>query len=586
MVIGAGVKNPEDLAPLRPFLSSREMIVFLDNAESILDPQGANYQEIYTVVEELTQFSNICLCITSRISTIPPDCKCLDIPTLSMAAACHTFYRIYDGDEQSNLVNGILEQLDFHPLSISLLATVAHQSKWDTNRLSKEWQGRRTDVLQTRHNTSLAATIGLSLGSPMFQELGPVARELLGVVAFFPQGVDENNLEWLFPTLSNRTEVFDTFCILSLTYRSNGFVTMLAPLRDHLCPKDPTSSPLLHETKDRYSRRLSVGINPGEPGFDEAQWITLEDVNVEHLLNVFTSIDVNSVDVWDTCACFMKHLYWHKPRLVTLGPKIEGLPDGHSSKPGCLFRLSQLFHSLGNYVEEKPLLVHTLRLWRERGDDFEVAETLRFISRADRWLGLYKEGIERAKEALAIYEQLDDISGQAQSWQRIAWLLYDDNQLGAAEEAALRVIDLLSGTDTKFPVCGCYRLLGNICCSRGETEKAIKHYETALGIASTFNWRYQLFWIHYGLATLFFGENKFNDAYAHIERAKPHAVNDGYMMGRAMELRARILYKEGKLEEAKSEALRAVDVYEGIGAAKDVEDCRAILRKVEKEIKN
>ena len=583
-VIGAGVENPEDLTPLRPFLSSREMILLLDNAESILDPRGTNSREIYAVVEELSQFSNICLCITSRISTIPPICETLDIPTLSMEAARDTFHRIYKNGGQSDLVNGILEQLDFHPLSITLLATVAHHNKWDTNRLSKEWETQRTDVLHTHHDQSLAATIELSLASPMFQELGPDARGLLGVVAFFPQGTNENNLDWLFPTVSNRTKVFDTFCVLSLTHRSNGFVTMLAPLRDHLCPKHPASSPIFRATKDRYFDRLSVDINPGWPDFEEAQWIITEDVNVEHLLDVFTSIDTNSVDVWDACARFVRHLYWHKKRLVVLGPKIEGLPDSHDSKPKCLLELSRLFDSVGNRVESKRLLIPTLELWIERGDVFQVAHTLRFLSESNRLLGLRKEAIAQARKALEIYEQLGYTLGQAMSWQSLALSLYDDTQLSAAEEAALRTIDL-SDEDNQFPVCEGYRLLGNICRLRGETEKAINHFEAATRIASPFNWHSQLFWIHYSLAELSSGENRFDDAHTHAEHAKSHSINSPYNLGRAMELQAALWYKQRRFREAESEALGAVDVFEKLGAAKDAEYSKAILLCIEMETK-
>jgi hypothetical protein len=159
----------------------------------------------------------------------------------------------------------------------------------------------------------------------------------------FPHGIDENNLDWFFPAISDRKNIFDKFCVLSLTYRSGGFITMLAPLRDYLRPEDPTLSPLLLATKEGYLRRLSVHVNPGEPGYEEARWIISEDVNVEHLLDIFTSIDPNSDDIWDACTNFMRHLYWHKPRLVMLGPKLEGLPDSHPSKPECLFQLSRLF---------------------------------------------------------------------------------------------------------------------------------------------------------------------------------------------------------------------------------------------------
>jgi len=584
-VIGAGAENPEDLTPIRPFLSSKEILIILDNAESILDPQGTDAQAIYAAVEELSQFDNICLGITSRISTIPPACETIDIPTLSMEAGRDTFYHIYKTSERSNPINDVLNQLDFHPLSITLLATVAHHNRWDGDQLTKEWESQRTDALCTYHNKSLAATIELSLASPMFQELGPDARELLGVVAFFPQGVDENNIGWLFPTIPDGASIFNRFRVLSLTHRSNGFTTMLAPLRDHLSPKDPTSSPLLCAAKDRYFGRLSVGVYPGKPGFEESRWIKSEDVNTEHLLDIFATIDADSNGVWDVCSYFVEHLRWHKPRLVLLGPKFKALPDTHPSKPRCLFRFSQLFGSVGNFVEPKQLLIYALKLWGEQGDRLGVAQILGCLSDVNRRLGLREEGMHQAKVSLELHEQLDDTLGQANALCDLAWLLYEDQQLDAAEEAASRSIDLLPGKVDRSLVCQCHRLLGLIHSSKGEIGKAVNHFEAVLGIASSLDWQSEQFWGHYCLTDLFFNQGRFDDSHTHIERAKSHAVNDTYLMGRAMQRQAWFWYHQRRLGEARLEALCAANAYEKVGATDDLQICRKLIHNIEEEMK-
>jgi tetratricopeptide (TPR) repeat protein len=559
------------------------MVIVLDNAESILDPQGTGSREIYAVVEELSRLETICLCITSRISTIPPDCETLNVPTLSMESARDAFYRIYKNGGHPDLVDKILEQLDFHPLSITLLATVGHHNKWDCDRLAREWDTRRTQVLRTNYDESLGATIELSLTSPMFRDLGPDARDLLGVVAFFPQGVDENNLDWFFPTIPNRRDVFDKLCVLSLTYRSNGFITMLAPLRDYLCPEAPTSSPQLRTTKECYFRRLSVRVDPGSPGYKETPWITLEDVNVEHLLDVFTSIDVHSSDVWIACINFMEHLYWHKQRPVVLGPKFEGLPDYHPFKPECLFRLARLFDSVGNVLEYKRLLVCTLKLWRQQGNDLQVAHTLWTLAYTNWRLSVCQEGLLQAKESLEIFERLNDVLGQAQSLQWLAQLLRDDNQLDAAEEAASRSIDLIPDNE-QFSACQGHHILGDICCSKGDTEKAINHFEVALGIASSFNWHGEQLQIFHSLARLFCHQGRFDDAHAYVGCAKLRTVN-AYDLGYTMGLQAEIWRKQGRLKEAEAEVLRAIDVFTKLGAAMDLEDCRKFLRSVQKEMR-
>ena len=544
-----------------------DMLIVLDNAESVLDPHPTSAEEICAAVEELSQLGNICLCITTRISTFPPDFEWLDIPPLSKEAGCDTFHRIYKHGGRSGVIDDILEQLDFHPLSITLLATVAHHNRWDTSRLVKKWGERRTDMAE--RGRSLSATIELSLSSSIFQELGPDARDLLGVVAFFPQGVGENKIDWLFPTTTGREKISNGFCVLSLAYRSDGFVTMLAPICDYLSPKEC------------YFGQLSVDVYPGKPGFESARWITSEDVNVEHLLDVFITIGMTSGGVWGACARFMQHLFWHKPRLVMLRQKIEGLADDYLSKLECLFHLSRLSHVVGNYAESKRLLTHAIRISREQGDDHQLARTLRQLSVVHYRMRLLQEGMQLAKESSEIYKRLGDTVDQAQCLIDLGWLLHEDSQPNDAEEAVSHTIDLLPETGEQFQLCRCHHLLGSIYRSKGKTKRATHHLDIALGIASPFNWVDMLFWIRCSMAVLSSDECRSKDAHAHIEHARLHATNGNstYFLARAMRLRAHFWHKQRRFREAKFDAL---DAFEKFGAVNDVESVQELPRQTDR----
>ena len=219
---------------------------------------------------------------------------------------------------------------------------------------------------------------------------------------------------------------------------------MLAPIRDYLSPKDPVSASLLCSTKQRHFNRLSVDAYPG---FEEARWITSEDVNVEHLLDVFTTIDATSGSVWGGCARFMQHLFWHKPRLVMLGQKIEGLAADHPSKLECLFHLSRLFHVVRNHAESRRLLAHAVRISRKQGDDHQPARTLRQLSVAYYRMRLLQGGMQLAKESSETYKRLGDTVEQAQCLIDLACLLHEDNQ---PDDAVSHAIDLLPETGEQF----------------------------------------------------------------------------------------------------------------------------------------
>ena len=272
-----------------------------------------------------------------------------------------------------------------------------------------------------------------------------------------------------------------------------------------------------------------------------------------------------------------------------LGANFEALPDDHHAEPKYLVELSRLFQRTGNHAERKRLLTRTLELERQRGgDDLEVARILRHLSSVNRSFNVYGEGIRQAEEASKVLERLGGTKKQMKCLCSLARPYMGDKQLDAAEKTATRALSFSKGKGQEYIVCDLHWVLGDIYRSKGDKKKSIQHYEMALEIASSHNWLDILFCANYALVNLFKNEHEFGDANVHIERAKSCVPNDTHKLGRAMRMRADIWRRKLRLEYARLEALRALEIFEELGAAKDAEDCQRLLQKVKRaiEVKN
>ena len=136
------------------------------------------------------------------------------------------------------------------------------------------------------------------------------------------------------------------------------------------------------------------------------------------------------------------------------------------------------------------------------------------------------------------------------------------------------------GEGEGFQLCDSHITLGHIYRLKREREKVIHHYDVALGIADKFNLRDQLFLVHDSLAILFRVEGEFDDVHAHIKQAEQYAVGNEYYLSCTKETRAQIWYRQGRRRDAESEVLCAIEMYEKLGAVRDLERCRTLLQKI------
>ncbi|KAH7906080.1 hypothetical protein BJ138DRAFT_673348 [Hygrophoropsis aurantiaca] len=421
------------LGSITTFLSVSNVLLVFDNAETFQDA-ASGADRIAEAIEEFGALLTVAIMFTTRNRRVPTNLQCaiIDVPALEPNAFTH----VYHTNGSPVIIDKLLSDLDFHPLSINLLANVARDNLWTLEDLRRSWEGQHTRLLDLGGGKlqSLSVTIELSLtSSSSIQRLGADARHVMEIAAFLPQGLNERDLERLFPTIPNIRSIVDTLCRLSLMYRKNDAYTMLSPIRLHISSAHTDDDLDLTHARAYYYEQLAQVDGEDDGG----AWITTEDANLERLLahdlSRATSMDMGFI--CRACCQFIYQLIQHKPRPTSLRAVIMRLPEVNpqptkflgffkyirqprsqnaclSGKAECAFYLALLADDLINATQSIDLYATAKRLFILNQQHDLAAWCLERMAAQYTWLGKISAAEDTLQDALTMRREHHILSSE------------------------------------------------------------------------------------------------------------------------------------------------------------------------------
>ncbi|KAG2030685.1 hypothetical protein BDR03DRAFT_1095915 [Suillus americanus] len=389
--LGIEIAGADPVRQISTFLYSASALVVLDNAETFEEASASSaLGDIPPAIAEIASIPGVILLLTSRSRRNAPKVQWItkDIPPLDLSSAQAAFFRIYghvSRSEAEENIKDLLKELDFHPLSINILANAAQQNGWSPAMLLKRWKDRHSKVLDGGNGNlqSLLDTMQLSLSSLSVQNLGEDGLRALAIIAFLPQGLNEDLASDLLPSLPQVDTICNVLCMQSLAYRQDKFIKVLAPVRHYL--RDSLQAPgsaCLQEICAFYYRALDSCWGERD---QYADIIISDHLNIEHIVAAnLAHVQDGTSNTYDVCSKFLWHLQRRLPRPTTLTHAISNIVENSSTrmlKAHCLSNLAQLYVTLSQLVEASQAFQAAEALYLTAGNPEGMVYCL--ITRAD-----------------------------------------------------------------------------------------------------------------------------------------------------------------------------------------------------------
>jgi len=322
-------------------LNSKRVVLAFDDAEAFLDLLDADSATcIAKTMTDIGSLPNVQLLLTTRSRNIPTNLhhNTMYIGGLGLPATREAFSSVYTLEPLGENVISLLAELDYHPLSVNLLAHAGMKNGWSIKTLLRKWSSKKTDMLKSGSGKSenLAAAIELSLNSPIFSNITVAAHTLMRAISFLPKGIHRSELGGLFPRLSptDAEDIADALvqCSLAKWDELDERLYVLVPIirayvNDRYNKDLNYKDPLVMSIREYQYRGLTK--NP-------ETWIQREGDNIERLLLFDFSCHQLQTDYGALLKTlgfteqFLDALYTYHPRVTSI---LSSLTLPHEIRP-------------------------------------------------------------------------------------------------------------------------------------------------------------------------------------------------------------------------------------------------------------
>jgi len=237
------------------------VLLVLDNFETLWDVASIR-TGVSDLLQKIANAKSVSLIITMR-GAVPPPCIAWtnwhNLTPLFPRAAKKAFLAINpffsDGDsDNDNSMKTLLEEMDYIPLAIRLLAQVS--IGFSPQYMLKHWKEERTAMLQTGKGSLENIDVSISLSIAALID-NPGAVELLGLLCQLPDGLCQwdERLPHIGAGFQKDQNVHDLFRVLlrtALVFIGEDTVKVMSPIRHYVNRKHPLGQHHIHHLESYF----------------------------------------------------------------------------------------------------------------------------------------------------------------------------------------------------------------------------------------------------------------------------------------------------------------------------------------------